>query len=53
MSHMQTKELASARTRTYPSDHKKLTLMAKKRGGKVIPADIVRELLNKKKPDAA
>lgn len=46
---METKELASARTRTYPRDHKKLTLLAKKKGGKTIPADIIRELLNKKK----
>ncbi len=39
------KELATDRLRAYPSDGKKIRVLAKKKGGKTIPADIIKELL--------
>lgn len=39
------KELATDRLRVYPSDGKKIRVLAKKRGGKILPADVIREML--------
>jgi hypothetical protein len=42
---MTNRELAVDRVRLYPSDGKKLRILAKKKGGKTLPADIISELL--------
>lgn len=42
---MSNRELAEDRLRVYPSDGKKVRVLAKKRGGKTLPADIIHELL--------
>lgn len=42
------KELATDRIRAYPSDGKKLRVLAKKKGGRTSPADILHELLKPK-----
>lgn len=44
---MKTREKAIDRVRVYPADGKKLRILAKKKGGKTLPADIIQILLTK------
>jgi hypothetical protein len=46
---MENRERPVDRLRVYPSDGKKVRILAKTRGGKTTPADVIRALLSGEK----